>query len=265
MFRRSLLTLLLVPAMLSATSARAQCQPVAGQDGGANGCPPMFSLSVAPLPATTTAPVLEIDTVIQDTGAQLVRSPSAQIFVTVSGSGAGGGGVLVLPDGGTDETTYANRPFVAPLAVTGYSSDAGTFTSAWEGKPSLFAGSNSVVVSAIEPSGTRLDSVPQIVFLDVSSGGSADGGSGGSADGGSGGSADGGSGGGADGGSSGGSDGGTVGPDGGVIYAQAGLRASSLSDESTQGCSTTAGGPPSFLLMALAVMGIGLGRRAMGG
>ena len=236
---RALALTLALSVVLAGSSARAQCQTSTSLDGGSVGssCPPIFTLSVPGLPGTTTAPLLEIDAIIQDTGAVMVKSPQSMVFVTVTGSGADGGGTLVLPDGGTDPS-FAGQPFVAALSLTGFVTDGGVFTSTWDGNTSLFAGVNTIVVSALQPSGLRLDSAPQFVTLVVGSGGSADGGS-----------------------SGGTQDGGVVyGADGGVLTQP--LR-TVIAGESAQGCSTTAGGPPSFLLMALAVMLVGLGRRAL--
>jgi len=232
-----------IATALASTGARADCN-----DGGASsdGCQPTFSVTVNALPSATSAPLLEIDAVIQDDGAALIHNPNTMVFVTIRGDGADGGGVILEPDGGFGTSP---GPFVAPLALGTFTKDGGVFTSNWDGGASLFLGSNTVVVSAMKP-GAQVDSVPQIVLLKV---GSADAGT----------NPDGGSGGG------GGTvpDGGPT-PDGGFLsdggsVAGAGLHLASTAGESG-GCSTT-GGPPSFLLMALAVMLAGLGRRAMRG
>jgi hypothetical protein len=218
---------------LASTGARADCN-----DGGSSsdGCRPGFSVTVSALPSVTTAPLLEIDAVIQDNGAALTQNPNAEVFVTVSGDGADGGGVFIEPDGGFGTSP---GPFVAPLALGTVTKDRGIFTSSWDGGAALFLGSNTVVVSAAKP-GARVDSVPQIVFLTPNTG-SGDAGSTQP-----------------DAGAP--SDAGTTSPDGGPTFGAA-LHAAT-GGESSAGC-TTAGGPPSFLLMALAVMLAGLARGAM--
>jgi len=231
--RGSLVGIALATALAS-TGARADCN-----DGGSSDdCQPRFSVSVNALPSVTAAPLLEIDAIIQDNGAALIHNPNAAVFVTVSGDGADGGGVFLEPDGGFGTSP---GPFVAPLVLGSFTKDSGVFTSNWDGGASLFLGSNAVVVSAVKPSGTRVDSVPQIVFLTPNTG-SGDAGSTQP-----------------DAGAP--SDAGTTSPDGGPTFAAA-LHAATGGGESSAGC-TTAGGPPSFLLMALAVMLAGLARGAM--
>ena len=242
---------------IASGAARAQCP---GQDGG-SGCSPTFTLFASPLPHTTAAPVLEIDAVVQDNGAIFAKGPGA-VFVTVRGPGDAGGGALPLPDGGVDPSV--NGPLIVPLSPGSYFVNGGVFTTFFDGGTPLFLGSNTITVTALEPSGERLDSTPQIVRLDLA----LDGGSGGGSDGGV--PTDGGTGGGTDGGvptdggSGGGNDGGFL-PDGGAIGgASAALVTTVSASDSAGGCSTTDGDPPSFLLMALAVMLLGLGRRAVG-
>jgi uncharacterized protein (TIGR03382 family) len=220
-----------IATALASTGARADCN-----DAGASpdGCRPGFSVALGALPSVTGAPLLEIDAVIQDNGATLIQNPNAAVFVTVRGDGADGGGVILQPDGGFGTSP---GPFIAPLSVGTFTSDGGVFASSWDGGASLFLGSNTIVVSAVKPSGERADSAPQIVRLTPSFDG-----------------------GGADAGTT--TDGGFF-PDGGPA-SQAALRAEAPVGESSQGCTTT-GGPPSFLLMALGVIFAGLGRRAMRG
>lgn len=249
---RSPLAAISLGLTLAGGAARAQCQ-----DGGFladGGCGSPFTVTVAALPRITSAPLLDIDATILDDGSIIAQGPSAggYVFVTVRGPGPNGGGRLIQVDGGVD-LNYADTPFTATLALTTWGNDGGVLTtSLWDGGTSLFLGDNSIVVSAIEPGGARADSAPQIVTLDLGLGASdagADGGTG--ADGGV--SSDAGTG--SDAGQSG--DGGQISPDAGAP--------SGGSGGSTQGCSTTPGGPPSFLLMALAVMLAALGRRAMRG
>jgi|GEM_PF-3080542 len=243
--------------ILTTTVAWAQCQDAGDplQDGG---CGPAFIVTVGQLPAITSVPLLDIDAIVQDDGSIIGTGAAASgvVFVTVRGPSDAGGGVLVLPDGGTDPTF--DHPFTAPLSLATFGIDAGLFTSYWDGGTSLFVGGNTITVTAVEPSGALVVSAPRLVSLDLSfDGGSTDAGP----DGGSGGDA----GVGPDGGSS--PDGGVT-PDGGLsndagqTSPDAGGGAAS---SSTGGCSTAAGGPPSFLLMALAVMVSALGRRAMRG
>lgn len=230
---------------LAAGVARAQCQ-----DGGFlpdGGCGrPALTVTMAGLPQITGAPVLDIDATIQDDGSIIPRGPGAggTVFVTVRGPGPSGGGQLIQPDGGVD-LSYVDRPFTAALSLVGYSSDGGVFTSIWDGGTSLFLGDNTIFVSATQPLGAHADSAPQMVRLDLGfdGGTSPDGGV--VPDGGTG----------SDAGQSG--DGGQNGPDAGAPAGGAGAP--------TQGCSTSPAGPPSFLLMALAVMLAALGRRAMRG
>ena len=231
---RGFLVGIAIATALASTGARADCS-----DGGSSNCQPGFSVTVGTLPSSTTAPLLEIDAVIQDNGAALIQNPNAFVFVTVSGDGADGGGVFLEPDGGFGTSP---GPFTAPLTLESFTKDGGIFTSSWDGGAALFLGTNTIVVSAVRP-GVRADSVPQLVLLTV---GSADAGT----------TPDGGSGGGG-----GTTDAGFL-PDGGPA-AGAGLHLASASGASG-GC-TTAGGPPSFLLMALAVMLAGLARGAMRG
>jgi uncharacterized protein (TIGR03382 family) len=252
--RRYLLAIAL-GTTLTTTGARAQCQDAGNplQDGG---CGPAFTVTVGPLPSITGVPLLDIDAIVQDDGSIIGRGPAAggTVLVTVRGPSAVGGGTLVLPDGGTDPTF--DRPFTAPLSLGTYGVDAGVFTSYWDGGTSLFLGDNTITVTAVEPAGAQVVSAPQLVKLDLSfDGGSADAG----LDGGSGGDAGVGPDGGVtpDGGLS--TDAGQTSPDAGV------LAGGGAGSSNTEGCSTAAGGPPSFLLMALAVMLAALGRRAMRG
>jgi hypothetical protein len=244
---RRLLLGIALGATLAAPAARAQCSSTGGD------CPSTFNVTVPTLPSVTGAPVLDIDAVIQDTGAALIHNPNARVFVTVLGGGPDGGGTVLLPDGGTD---FSGTPLTAPLSLATFGSNGGVFTSIWDGGAPLFLGDNVLIVSALKPSGARADSVPRTVrFQPVTGGG--DGGTPPSTDGGTI----------LDGGTT--PDGGTItdggctgtGPDGGPICGVTGSALSTASDSG--GCSTAAGGPPSFLLMALAVMLAGAGRRAM--
>jgi uncharacterized protein (TIGR03382 family) len=239
--------------VLGATTARAQCQ-----DGGTAldaGCAPVFKISVDPLPAITGAPLLQIDAIIEDDGSIVPApgGPGSLVVVQVRGPGSAGGGILVLPDGGS----YAyDVPLSAPLQFVGATADAGVTTSIWDGGTQLFLGQNTVSVFAAQPTGRTAESAPQLVLLDLSfDAGSLDAGT--------------------DGGT--GTDGGVT-PDGGAppdggASPDAGSPASDAgggspttggNGGSSEGCSTT-GGPPSFFLMALAVMLAALGRRAMRG
>ena len=256
---RTRLISLLVGITIAGGTARAQTP--SGQDGGAPGSGPVFTLSVSSLPQTTAAPILEIDAVVQDNGAVFARGPGV-VFVTVRGPSDAGGGALPLPDGGIDQSV--DGPLIVPLSPGNSFTDAGVFTTFFDGGTPLFLGNNTVTVSALDPSGARRDSTPQVVRLDVG----LDGGSGGGTDGGV--PTDGGSGGGSDGGvpTDGGSGGGTDGgfsPDGGPLFGASPALITTTSSGESGGCSTTDGGPPSFLLMALAVVLLGLGRRAVGG
>jgi uncharacterized protein (TIGR03382 family) len=229
-------------AVLGATDARAQCQDAGtALDGG---CAPVFNVSVGLLPSITGAPLLQIDAIIQDDGS--IVGPGGAVLVQVNGPD-GGGGILVLADGGT---VQHDGPLSTPLSFVSATADAGVTTSVWDGGTLLFLGENTVTVFAAQPTGHTASSTPQLVLLDLSfDAGSPDAGvtpDGGVAP---------------DGGSSPdagqpGSDGGVGSPDGG------GGSPSTGGSSSTEGCSTT-GGPPSFFLMALGVMFAALGRRAM--
>lgn len=248
---------------LTAGNARAQCQDGGSPapDGG-GGCTPAFTVTVAPLPQITGAPLLEIDAVVQDDGSIIGRGGLAggTVYVTVRGTGAGGGGTIIAADGGLETL---NVPLDAGLTLGPYTVDGGVFTSLWDGGTSLFLGDNTITVTAVQPTGNQVTSAPQVVRLDLAfDAGSPDAG----VDGGTG--SDGGTG--TDAGAT--ADGGTS-PDGGATNdagqsspdaGTSGGSASTSTGES-QGCSTTASSPPSFFLMALAVMLAGLGRRAMRG
>jgi len=249
---RAPLALIAVATTLVAASARAECE--SDESGGTSDgrCRPVFTVTVPQLPQGTGAPLLEIDAIIQSNGAVFAKGKGA-VFVTVRGPGDAGGGVLVLPDGGTDPSF--DRPFTAPLSLANYSVDAGVFTTFFDGGTSLFLGDNAISVSAVKPSGARFDSAPQMVRLDLSFDGGSAGSDGGPTGGGTG----------SDGGTTGGgTDGGFL-PDGGPVNGVSAALVGLASSDSVQGCSTTGGGPPSFLLMALAVMLAGLGRSAMRG
>ncbi|MGZ3445925.1 MAG: hypothetical protein ACXWLG_10720 [Myxococcaceae bacterium] len=239
---------------LVAGAARAQCQDGGSLPDGGCGSPFTFTVTVAALPRITGVPLLDIDATIVDNGSIIPRGPAAggTVFVTVRGPNPGGGGKLIQVDGGVD-LNYVDTPFTAQLSLAVWGSDGGVLTtSIWDGGTSLFMGDNTIVVSAVEPTGVRADSAPQMVTLDlglVTSDAGADGGTG--ADGGV--TSDGGTG--SDAGQSG--DGGLTGPDAGAPAGGGGA--------STQGCSTTPAGAPSFLLMALAVMLAALGRHGMRG
>jgi uncharacterized protein (TIGR03382 family) len=239
---RASVAVIAVATTLAAASARAQCQ--SDQDGGTSdgGCGQIFTVTVPRLPQITGAPLLEVDAIIQDDGAIFAKGPGV-VFVTVRGPSDAGGGVLVMPDGGIDQTL--DGPLITPLSPGSYRVNTGVFTTFFDGGTSLFLGDNAITVSAVEPSGARVVSAPQIVRLDLSFDGGSTGSDGGP--------------------TGGGTDGGFL-PDGGPANgASPALVTGLASSDSAQGCSTTNGGPPSFLLMALAVMLAGLGRRAMRG
>ena len=252
--------LLFALVVITVASATARAQTPTGQDGGAPGPGHVFTISVSPLPRTTAAPILEIDAVVQDNGAVFARGPGV-VFVTVRGPSDAGGGALPLPDGGIGQS--ADGPLIVPLSQGSSFMDAGVFTTFFDGGTPLFLGSNTITVSALEPGGARRDSTPQIVRLDVALDGGVVGGTDGGVptDGGAGGGTDGGVP--TDGGSGGGTDGGFL-PDGGPLIAASPALVTSTSSGESGGCSTADGGPPSFLLMALAVVLLGLGRRAVG-
>ena len=243
---RQLLFFFVAATILTASSARAQCQ-----DGGV-GCQPATSVTFSPLPTITAAPLLDIDAVVQDRGAVFVNNPNTSVFVTVRGSSLDGG-APTLPDGGVS----TGGALVAPLTLVSFGSDGGVFAAAFAGLTPLFLGDNTVTVSAIRPTGTRFDSAPQLVRLDPAfNGGPSDGGT--ASDGGI--PTDGGSGGGTDGGVPTDGGGGITLPDGGFQSSGAALV---VAAGDSGGCSTTSSGPPSFFLMALTVMLAALGRRGM--
>jgi len=227
---RRTLHIIAISTTLWATGARAQCEDQAGQGD----CRPTTTVSVAPLPSITAAPVLDIDAVVQANGAVFVHNPNAHVLVTVRGTGPDGGGLLPLQDGGVD-STHAGEPLLSSLALSGFKVDRGVFTVTFDGGTALFLGDNTITVSAVRPSGMRFESTPQMVKLDPSV------------------------------------DGGGVLPDGGVVGGgplpdggfAAGAGLSLASGDVAQGCSTTGSGSPSFFLMALGVMAVALGRRGM--
>ena len=73
---------------------------VVGLDGGVE-CQPPPSVIVSRFPSITGAPLLDIDAIVQDNGPDFALNPNAHVFVAVHGSGADGGGQLPrLNDGG---------------------------------------------------------------------------------------------------------------------------------------------------------------------
>lgn len=223
------------------------CQ--AGGSAPDGGCAIVLTVELGPIPATTRIPILDVNALITDNGSILGNTLThpGTVSVTVYGPGTAGGGTLVLVDGGTLSTT---SPFVAPLSLIDHAGffDAGTpIYSLWGGLTSLFEGANTIIASATEYGGTPVTGPARTIFLVFSS--STDGGT----DGGTGTDAgignDAGTGNGADAG--GGADSGTSGGSGG-----------------SGNCSGTpgdGGGTPSFVLMALLVIFLGVSRRSSRG
>src|SRR5512138_777146 len=104
---RTHLLSVLVGITIAGGTARAQTPT--GQDGGSSDAGQVYTLAVSSLPQTASAPILEIDAVVQDNGAIFAKGPGA-VFVTVRGPSDGGGGALPLPDGGIDQSV--NGPLI---------------------------------------------------------------------------------------------------------------------------------------------------------